>query len=114
MKKEIEELNNHLLKNMNGIKTSDKYPSEYIDSIISELSSKRTSMSIKDHMSYEDFCTSVEIPEEWMNDYRKELILEMKKMDASESEFKLVTDEVIRSSIYNESRPCDVAWALVQ
>lgn len=115
MKKEIEELNSHLLKNindMNGEKISNKYSSESIDSIISELSGKST--SINDHMSYEDFCTFVEISEEQINDYRKELLLEMKKLDASESEFKLVNDELIRSSIYNESRACDVAWALVQ
>lgn len=85
---------------------------EFINQVITELSSKNTSIS--DRMSYDDFCTFVEISKEQMSDYREELVSEMKKLGASESNFKLVTDELIRISIYNGDSPCDVAWALVQ
>ncbi len=52
-------------------------------------------------------------PEETLQ-YRSMVILEMKKMGATDQEIKLLRDETILNSIRNKRRPEDVAWAILQ
>ena len=46
--------------------------------------------------------------------YRSLLIIEMKKMGATEDEIDLIHDATIRNSIRNKRKPEDVAWAILQ
>ncbi len=46
--------------------------------------------------------------------YRSLLIVEMKKMGATQDEINLIHDTTIRNSIRNNRKPEDVAWAILQ
>lgn len=46
--------------------------------------------------------------------YRSLLIIEMKKMGATENEIGLIHDATIRNSIRNNRKPEEVAWAILQ
>ncbi len=52
-------------------------------------------------------------PEEILQ-YRTMVILEMKKMGATDQEIKLLRNETIINSIRNKRSPEDVAWAILQ
>ncbi len=46
--------------------------------------------------------------------YRESVIVEMKKLGATEQEITLVHDATIANSIINKREPRDVAWAILQ
>ncbi len=52
-------------------------------------------------------------PEEILQ-YRTMVILEMKRMGATDQEIELLRNETIINSIRNKRRPEDVAWAILQ
>lgn len=59
-------------------------------------------------------CVSKTICQEEIVRYRSLLIVEMKKMGATEDEINLIHDATIRNSIRNNRKPEDVAWAILQ
>lgn len=55
-----------------------------------------------------------DIEMEIMLDYRNKLLIEMKKMGASDRELMLIQDATIRNAIRRKRKPEDVAWAILQ
>ena len=49
-----------------------------------------------------------------ISSYRSLLIVEMRKMGATDDDIKLIHDATIRNSILNKRKPEDVAWAILQ
>lgn len=46
--------------------------------------------------------------------YKEQIIIEMKKMGASDNELLLVREATVRNAIRRNRRPEDVAWAILQ
>ena len=59
-------------------------------------------------------CVTKTICQDEIVRYRSLLIIEMKKMGATEDEIGLIHDATIRNSIRNNRKPEDVAWAILQ
>ena len=59
-------------------------------------------------------CSSDTIGQDEIIRYRSLLIVEMKKMGATEDEINLIHDATIRNSIRNKRKPEEVAWAILQ
>lgn len=59
-------------------------------------------------------CSSDTICQDEIVRYRSLLIVEMKKMGATEDEINLIHDATIRNSIRNNRKPEEVAWAILQ
>lgn len=57
---------------------------------------------------------SVNISASDISSYRNLLIVEMKKMGATDNDLQLVHDATIKNSIINKRKPEDVAWAILQ
>ena len=49
-----------------------------------------------------------------IEDYRKLLLMELKKMGADENDIDLVSDAVIINAINKDRKAEDVAWAILQ
>lgn len=49
-----------------------------------------------------------------INAYKTNLIEELKNFGACATEFRMVTEDMIRSSILDNAKPKDVAWAIVE
>lgn len=49
-----------------------------------------------------------------LEQYRSQLILEMKKLGATKNEIELISDTLILNAINNNRKPEDVAWAVLQ
>ena len=56
----------------------------------------------------------LDVPASDFEAYRENLLCELQKMGATESELSLVCEDLILNSIISESRPEDVAWAILQ
>ena len=56
----------------------------------------------------------LDVPVSVFEAYRENLLCELQKMGATESELNLVCEDLILNSIISESRPEDVAWAILQ
>lgn len=54
------------------------------------------------------------IPPEKIERYRDMLINELEKQGASESDLKLVSEEMIINAINNHRKVDDIAWAILQ
>ena len=59
-------------------------------------------------------CISKNICQDEIARYRSLLIIEMKKMGATQDEISLIHDATIKNSIRNNRKPEDVAWAILQ
>lgn len=59
-------------------------------------------------------CVTKTICQDEIVRYRSLLIIEMKKMGATEDEISLIHDATIRNSIRNNRKPEEVAWAILQ
>lgn len=59
-------------------------------------------------------CVTKTICQDEIVRYRSLLIIEMKKMGATEDEIALIHDATIRNSIRNNRKPEEVAWAILQ
>lgn len=59
-------------------------------------------------------CVTKTICQDEILRYRSLLIIEMKKMGATEDEIALIHDATIRNSIRNNRKPEEVAWAILQ
>ena len=46
--------------------------------------------------------------------YRNALIEELQKIGACATELRMITDEMIRSSMLENMKPKEVAWAIVE
>ena len=46
--------------------------------------------------------------------YKNALIEELKKFGACATELRMVTDEIIKSSILENIKPKEVAWAMIE
>lgn len=53
------------------------------------------------------------IPAESISNYKAEIITEMRKMEATDEEIALLSDEMIINAIRNGRKPADVAWAVL-
>ena len=47
-------------------------------------------------------------------EFKKELVKEMKKLGADENDLSLISNTLIENSILNDRSPEDVAWAIMQ
>lgn len=54
------------------------------------------------------------IPPEKIERYRDMLISELEKQGASESDLKLISEEMIVNAINNNRKVDDIAWAILQ
>lgn len=59
-------------------------------------------------------CIIESITQEEITHYYLLLTSVMKKMGATEQEIGLIHESTIRNSIYNNRKPEDVAWAILQ
>ena len=59
-------------------------------------------------------CISKTICQDDITNYRSLLIVEMRRMGATQNEIDLIHDAIIRNSIRNNRKPEDVAWAILQ
>lgn len=59
-------------------------------------------------------CVAKTICQDEIIRYRSLLVIEMKKMGATENEVNLIHDATIRNSIRNNRKPEEVAWAILQ
>lgn len=59
-------------------------------------------------------CDMANICQNEIASYRSLLIIEMKKIGATDNDINLIHDATIRNSIRNKRKPEDVAWAILQ
>lgn len=55
-----------------------------------------------------------DIKQSEIDSFRKETIIELKKLGATEDELDLLHDATIKNSIRSKRSPEDVAWAIMQ
>lgn len=60
------------------------------------------------------YASAVQISSVQIDAYREQVVIEMKKMGATEQELSLLHDITIKNSIINKREPRDVAWAILQ
>ena len=53
------------------------------------------------------------ISAESVSNYKTEVIVEMRKMEATDEEIALVSNEMIINAIRNGRKPADIAWAVL-
>lgn len=58
--------------------------------------------------------SAVQVSSVQIDAYRERVVIEMKKMGATEQELSLLQDVTIKNSIINKRDPRDVAWAILQ
>ncbi len=54
------------------------------------------------------------VAQEKIEEYRDMLIIELKKLGASDSELELVSEKMIINAINNGRKAEDIAWAILQ